>query len=264
MICMIEDCDRLTSSRGMCGSHYDRWRKNPDDVEALHAPIGAYRRNAGCTVDGCENPHDAIGLCGKHRVRLYRTGTTEKLPRKPKAKPEPKPCTVEGCEKDTKTIGLCSMHYTRQRRHGTLEGPEAWRPDPILRFGEHVTTKGDCWEWTGKRDKDEYGIFSVDGKTVRAHRWLWRRLVNPDLTAQDQLDHICGNPPCVRPGHIQQSDGSTHAGLTRYRTRRLKANPGKVFVPDHRHRNLQELFFGLQNGLPTALNPRLYVESTGD
>ena len=60
---------------------------------------------------------------------------------------------------------------------------------------------GLCWEWTGSNDRG-YGMFRLDGRTVRAHRWAWETLVGP-IPRGLHLDHLCRNPPCVNPDHLE-------------------------------------------------------------
>ncbi|NKX56268.1 hypothetical protein [Arthrobacter mobilis] len=262
MTCEIEDCNRHTDTAGMCCVHYQRSRKYPGDLDKLHAPIGAYRQK-GCKVEGCPAPHKALGYCNHHHVRVHRNGTPEKIGRRPKPQPAPNPCQAEGCSKlaTTKTAaGYCSMHKTRLERHGSLDGPEARRPDPILRFAEKVEADGECWVWTGPPDADGYGHFYVDGRNYRAHRWLYMRLVNPNLSPEMQLDHICSrdeeDPLCIKPGHLQEITPAEHARLTNRRAAILKDNPGMEWGADRRHRSMAELFFGLENHLPTALHSK--------
>lgn len=58
-----------------------------------------------------------------------------------------------------------------------------------------------CWTWDGQL-KDGYGKYSHKGKTYAAHRWAYQQLVGPIPTGL-QLDHLCRNPPCVRPDHLE-------------------------------------------------------------
>lgn len=63
-----------------------------------------------------------------------------------------------------------------------------------------ITLHG-CWEWTGRRDKDGYGIAKLKGKSRRAHRLIWQATFG---TIPDRLliCHQCDNPPCIRPDHL--------------------------------------------------------------
>lgn len=75
------------------------------------------------------------------------------------------------------------------------------------RFWDKVDATGDCWEWTGERNRAGYGLFrigTVEGKRPRvgSHRWVWEHLVGPipdDLV----IDHLCKNHSCVNPDHLE-------------------------------------------------------------
>jgi hypothetical protein len=67
-----------------------------------------------------------------------------------------------------------------------------------------------CWFWTGARDKDGYGLVTVDGKLRRACRVAYELVYGP-LAVGEQACHECdaNYPPgdtryrgCVRPDHL--------------------------------------------------------------
>jgi hypothetical protein len=43
---------------------------------------------------------------------------------------------------------------------------------------------------------------SVQGKTVRAHRWSYERFVGP-IPEGLVIDHLCRTPACVNPNHLE-------------------------------------------------------------
>lgn len=70
------------------------------------------------------------------------------------------------------------------------------------RFWSKVRIEGDgCWVWTANLNNG-YGNFSFGGKTRKAHRFAYQALVDvvDDTLA---LDHLCRNPPCVNPAHLE-------------------------------------------------------------
>ena len=95
----------------------------------------------------------------------------------------------------------------------------AWRADrdewnrfrkstktPEERFWEKVDKSDECWVWTGYRNRQGYGNFSVRGEnntftSTRAHRYAWQ-LVNGDIPTGMFVCHRCDTPSCVRPDHM--------------------------------------------------------------
>lgn len=74
------------------------------------------------------------------------------------------------------------------------------------RFWAKVDKSDGCWVWTAAKFWDGYGAFSVvvDGKryTRRAHRLAYEDRFGP-IPDKLVLDHLCRNPACVRPEHLQ-------------------------------------------------------------
>lgn len=60
---------------------------------------------------------------------------------------------------------------------------------------------GPCWLWTGAKING-YGVFSLAGTAVRAHRFAYETRVEP-IEAGLVPDHLCDTRACVRPSHIQ-------------------------------------------------------------
>lgn len=74
--------------------------------------------------------------------------------------------------------------------------------DPRLpsRFWNQVR-RGTCWEWTGRRTRG-YGQFGWNGRGWFTHRLAYEALVGP-IPDGLVLDHLCRNPPCVNPNHLE-------------------------------------------------------------
>jgi len=124
-----------------------------------------------CSVEGCEDPHLALGFCRKHYARVRRNGTPD-LPY-----PEPVPgirrrCSVEGCELptrySTRSITVCSKHYQRLQKHGTTDLPPkririCGRPDCERPAG----SSGFCLKhWQFKTQMRGYGITADQYKVM--------------------------------------------------------------------------------------------------
>jgi hypothetical protein len=139
-------------------------------------------------------------------------------------------CSVEGCDEPHKARGWCMRHYkfwwrsTRppqvrrvteygvaQQRFWSYVAPPHW-DDP---YG--------CWEWTGARCRGYGMATSHTGKTVGAHRYAYQSLIGP-IPEGLVLDHLCRNPGCVNPGHLEPvtSAENTRRGIPGWRSARIK------------------------------------------
>lgn len=94
------------------------------------------------------------------------------------------------------------------RRHRNRE----YRKVPAVeRFWSKIErTPTGCWEWRAGRLPDVghppsstgYGRFWTGDRFMLAHRWAYELLVGP-IPAGLTLDHLCRNPPCVNPSHLE-------------------------------------------------------------
>jgi HNH endonuclease len=78
-------------------------------------------------------------------------------------------------------------------------------PANLVKFWARVDRTGSCWIWTGTRTKQGYGASNarLDGVTVYgAHRVGYTLLMGP-IPVGLVLDHLCRNPPCVNPVHLE-------------------------------------------------------------
>jgi len=89
-------------------------------------------------------------------------------------------------------------------------------PPEHVRFWSKVTISevrsyngSQCWEWSAAKDPLGYGRFGltspgyyIKGKLILSHVWAYqycRGLVPEGL----ELDHLCRNPSCVNPWHLE-------------------------------------------------------------
>lgn len=103
---------------------------------------------------------------------------------------------------------------------------------PAGRFIAKVDTSGDCWLWTGAVSSAGYGVLSVDGSLVLAHRFSYHLFVGE--TDATDLDHLCRTTLCVNPFHLEPV---THAENIRRgmaaRPPKKRCNNGHEFTPEN-------------------------------
>ena len=71
----------------------------------------------------------------------------------------------------------------------------------INRFNAKVNKTNDCHIWNAARQKQGYGMFSVFGKSMPAHRFAY--LLHKGNIAENMVVHqSCENNGCVNPNHL--------------------------------------------------------------
>lgn len=71
--CRIDDCDKESRGRGLCGTHWLRWRNYGDPAVVKKAGID-FNVAARCQVDDCDRRAHAHGYCTKHLTRWEKYG----------------------------------------------------------------------------------------------------------------------------------------------------------------------------------------------
>lgn len=70
-----------------------------------------------------------------------------------------------------------------------------------------VDDSSGCWVWLGNTDRKGYGRICVrrHGRPtgVRAHRLALVVLVGHDIDEVLTVDHLCRNPGCINPAHLE-------------------------------------------------------------
>jgi len=118
-------------------------------------------------------------------------------------RPHSTTCSFPDCGTPVKSRDLCNKHYLRWWK------TPAFKPKlhSLDRLAECVIiSETGCWLWQGCRDSNGYGHLRTPiregGKYVKAHLAVYRHLVGP-VPEGLELDHLCCNPPCVNPDHLE-------------------------------------------------------------
>lgn len=104
------------------------------------------------------------------------------------------------------------------------------------RFHNKYKVIDGCWIWQGSLLNSGYGLFTDEnGKAITAHRWAYKYFKG-NIPAGYVVDHICRNPACVYPKHLQaitQSDNIKRSLLVKARSARTHCKHGHEFTPEN-------------------------------
>lgn len=106
--CTIDGCTRELRARGMCPTHWLRWKKHGDPN------VGAAKRNPPvCFVDECDRKAVRRSMCDLHHSRWQRHG--DPLAFRPDAI---RGCAIGDCDGAHYGRGLCRLHWARWSKTG--------------------------------------------------------------------------------------------------------------------------------------------------
>lgn len=181
--------DRDLSNNSLSNLYWDTFRGKPP------VQLGT------CMIDDCAKPAKIRGWCGMHYERWRRYGDPLAL----KPRPIKLECSIEGCDRQARSRGWCARHYLNWRNYGNPVAQRDRSLDIRLReIGWTVTDTG-CWEWSGARNEQGYGLFTASRlgfQGTRAHRVVYEHFTGALVRADQVLRHRCDNPPCVNPDHL--------------------------------------------------------------
>lgn len=66
-----------------------------------------------------------------------------------------------------------------------------------------------CWNFTGYKEKQGYGILYADRKYNKAHRVFYERFIGP-IPIGNEIHHVCENKGCVNPAHLHPTTKRVH------------------------------------------------------
>lgn len=231
--CKVTDCAAKAVGHGFCPKHLQRWKKHGDPL---------YVRPTTCSVDGCDRARASKqGWCTMHLKRWKRHGDPEYQ--------RPTTCVIDECERLISGRGWCKMHYNRWERHGDPHitlitfGPGEGRLWSNVEQGAPDA----CWPWKGQTQPNGYGIVSVHGRTMRAHRYAYE-LAHGPIAKGIALDHLCHDPKqceggvecphrrCCNPAHlspVEPGENNTKNRCVSYNGRKTHCKRGHAFTLDN-------------------------------
>ena len=101
-------------------------------------------------------------------------------------------CSHSSCDRKAVVRGFCMKHYQRHwnRTPGFVR---RIYNNPKQRFLSQLrlADNGKCLLWAGTLDKDGYGRFFANGKTMAAHRYYYTNILGLEIPDGNQMSHNC-------------------------------------------------------------------------
>lgn len=115
-------------------------------------------------------------------------------------------CSIDDCVNPSYCRTWCRRHYRRWERTGSPEftGVVRTMRNSAEDFWKRVDRRepDECWEWKLHRGRHGYGRGSIEGRQALAHRIAYELAIGP-IPEGLVLDHLCRNPPCCNPAHLE-------------------------------------------------------------
>jgi hypothetical protein len=180
------------------GQHHDAISGIWWQADEEHSRDAKSAKRPPCSIESCEEPNHARGLCRRH---YYEIACGRGRTISPAAPPRP-----------TRSVSEESFWAQVTR----TDDPDA------------------CWVWTGAVNADGYGQTTCPWRPggVGAHRaaYYFAHKVVPEMGLH--IDHLCRNHPCVNPRHLELVTprenvmrGDGHAARLAARTHCDKGHP---------------------------------------
>lgn len=98
------------------------------------------------------------------------------------------------------TVGIAYPDLPGPITRRRMRGPLADRLRALAVPGKDPD---DCWGWLGRTGKQGYARISFGGTEHGAHRCALELKLGRKLRDDEQTRHMCNNPPCTNPRHLE-------------------------------------------------------------
>lgn len=151
-----------------------------------------------CKEPDCDRSARSRGWCPMHYKRWW-SGKPVAGPSQHQPVTETERfCMIDGCRRRLAARGWCAMHYLRWK-----EGRPMLDPPPADSAFDRCLVGDGCWEWQGALTTSGYGQLTYRQRRYMAHRRAWEEWHQREIPVGLVVMHLCDNPRCIRPDHLQ-------------------------------------------------------------
>ena len=144
--CSADGCIKKVHGRGLCITHYSRWRLNGDLILRIN------RGFVGCSIDGCNKPHYCNKLCHNHYKQHYYSDNNISILARRKS--------------DPKIAAQAKAHSALNQKIRSGK----WRRFPCEK----------CGHWKTEAHHDDYSMPLEVRFLCHTHHMEWHKINTPD------------------------------------------------------------------------------------